>query len=286
MLNIGITTRCFSGLPILEAAKIMQSNGFKCTELYFTHPELDGWKYNEIGSLEGITAAKVKEAADIFRSHGIEVTALGLFTDLRNPDEAVRAKTFDYCRSYMEFASAAGIRYIGTECGFTKGRRGVNADTYRSDYLTLKESLREICLEAEKYNVNIALNGTVLDIIPSPRRLKTLIEELEEDSRVRLKSLLDPADFIANSDEEGLFCYLKHDIGYFHGKDGELSSCSGCNMGDGDVDWEKFMECYIRFADKTPFILNCCDRENCGVLKKRAEDYYDAAIQRILNRIY
>lgn len=286
MLNIGVTSRSFSGLSISDTAKEMQSHGFKCTELCFTHTELPGWAYNGIGPLDGITPTKVKEAADVFRAHGIEVTSLGLFTDLRNPDADMRAKVMDYAKRYMEFAAEAGIPFIASECGFTPGRRGINADTYESDYQTIKDMLREVCLEAEKYNVKIALEACVLDIIPSPRRLKTLIEELESETHVRLTSMLDPANFIANSDEEGMFCYLKHDIGYFHGKDRKINATYGCNLGDGDIDWVKFMECYIRFADKTPFILEYCNKDNCGEIKKRAEDYYDAAFQMILNRIY
>ena len=138
MLNIGVTSRSFSGLSISDTAKEMQSHGFKYTELCFTHTELPGWAYNGIGPLDGITPAKVKEAADVFRAHGIEVTSLGLFTDLRNPDADMRAKVMDYAKRYMEFAAEAGIPFIASECGFTPGRRGINADTYESDYQTIR----------------------------------------------------------------------------------------------------------------------------------------------------
>lgn len=285
MLNIGVTSRSFGGLSISDTAAAMLSHGFRCTELCFTHPDLSGWTYNGIGSLKDITPALVKKSANEFRSRGIDVTSLGIFTDLRNPDKAEREKIIDYCRRYIEFAAEAGIPYIASECGFTPGRRGINADNYESDYATLSEMLREVCSEAEKSGVQLALEACVLDIIPSPRRLKTLIEELEEESHVRLTAMLDPANYIANSDEEGMFYYLKHDIGYFHGKDRKINATYGCNLGDGDIDWVKFMECYIRFADKKPFILEYCNAENCGEIKKRAEDYYDTAFQTIISRI-
>ena len=74
MLNIGITTRSFNGLSVAETAERMQSLGFKCTELCFVQSDLGGWAYNGIGDLTGITPARVREAADDFRSRGIEVT--------------------------------------------------------------------------------------------------------------------------------------------------------------------------------------------------------------------
>ena len=285
MLNIGITSRSFSGLTVSETAERMQNAGFKCTELCFVHEDLPGWTYNGIGDLDGITPQKVRAAVGEFTSRGIAVTSLGLFTDLRNPDEAARRNALDYAKRYIEFAAESGVPYLASECGFTPGRRGVNADTYEADYENLKETLRELCLEAEKSGVHLALEACVLDIIPSPRRMKNLIEELEEETQVRLGALLDPANLLANTDEEGMFYYLKHDVAYLHGKDRKMNAAYGVNLGEGDVDWVKLMECYIRFADKKPFILEYCDKDNCAEMKKRAEDYYEAAFQTILSRM-
>ena len=195
MLNLGITSRSFNGLTISDTAERMAAGGFRCTELCFVHPELPGWTYNGIGSLEGITPARVKEAAREFTGRGIAVTSLGIFTDLRNPDPDRRAEIIDYARRYIEFAAEAGIPYLASECGFTPGRRGINTDTYETDYENIKATIRPICLEAEKCGVHLALEACVLDILPSPRRLKTLIEELEEESHIRLGAMLDPAAF-------------------------------------------------------------------------------------------
>ena len=285
MFNIGVTTRAFNGLTISDTAREMAAGGFRCTELCFVHSDLSGWTYNGIGPLDGITPERIKTVADEFRGRGIEVTSLGMFTDLRNPDESARAKAIDYAKRYIEFASEAGIPYIASECGFTPGSRGINADTYESDYQNLKETLRTICLEAEQARVHLALEACVLDIIPSPRRLKNLIEELEHESRVRLGAMLDPANFLANSDEEGMFHYLRYDISYLHGKDRKMNAAYGVNIGDGDIDWVKFMECYLRYADRKPFILEYCNRDNCREIKARAEGYYEDAFRAIINRI-
>jgi len=285
MLNIGLTSRTLSGTSVSEAADIMQRAGFRTTELCFTHSDLDGWKYNGIGDLSGITSGKVRTACGEFRSRGIEVVSLGMFTDLRNPDRDARKKHIDYAKRYIDFAAESDVRFIATECGFTEGKRGISADTYESDYLNLKESLREICLEAQKVGVQLTLEGSVFDIIPSPRRQKTLIEELEADCGVRLSALLDPGSFIHASDEEGMFYYLKHDIGYLHGCDRMLSAANTTPLGDGSTDWVRFMICYIKYTDRKPFILDGCTRENFAEVKNRAEDYYDKAFHTLLTRI-
>ncbi len=138
MLNIGVTSRAFSGLTISDTAARMAESGFKCTELCFVHEDLPGWTYNGFGSLEGFTPKRVREAAEQFTSRGIAVTSLGMFTDLRNPEEDKRKQAAEYAKRYVEFAAEAGIPYIASECGFTPGRRGINADTYESDFQHIK----------------------------------------------------------------------------------------------------------------------------------------------------
>ncbi len=285
MLNIGCTTRAFGGKSVAETAKRMHEIGFLCTELCFVHEDLGGWTYNGMGPLDDITTEKVKSAVQTFRDSGVEVTSLGLFTDLRHPDEDVRNKEMDYIRRYIEFAAEAGVPYLASECGFTPGARGINADTYEADYSRIKEFVGQVCLEAEKAGVKLALEACVLDIIPSPRRLKTLIDELEAATHVRLGAMLDPANFIAAEDEEGMFRHLKHDVYYFHGKDRKINAAYGVNVGDGDIDWVRFMELYIRYTDRTPFILEYCNADNCAEIRERALEYYDKAFHRLLGRI-
>ncbi len=285
MLKIGITTRSFQGLTISDTAKRLSAGGFAAAELCFVHPDLDGWAYNGTCSLEGITPARVKEAVRSFTGRGVDGISIGLYTDSRDPDESKRKEAVEYTKRYIEFAAEAGVPTLATECGFTPGRRGLSADTYESDYHNLKETLRTVCLEAEKSGVHLALEGCVLDVIPSPRRQKNLIEELEAESQIRLGAVLDPANFLDNSDEEGMFYYLKHDILYSHGKDRKFNAAHGVNIGEGDVDWIKFMSCAIRYADKKPFILEYCDKDNCLEMKKRAEGFYDDAFQSLLSRI-
>ena len=68
MLNIGCTTRAFSGKTVAETAARMHEIGFQCTELCFVHEDLPGWVYNGMGSLEDITVEKVKKELDISKS--------------------------------------------------------------------------------------------------------------------------------------------------------------------------------------------------------------------------
>ena len=57
----------------------------------------------------------------------------------------------------------------------------------------------------EQYDVCIALEASLVDIVPSAKRARDLIEQVGSD---RLKVLLDPANLIANSSEAVSYTHL------------------------------------------------------------------------------
>jgi sugar phosphate isomerase/epimerase len=275
MLKIGITTRSYSGIDTASAAKRMSEAGFTCTELCFTQTDISGWTYNGRGKLDGIDEAFVARKANIYRAHGVEVVSLGLFTDLRSPDEAERSACIEYAKRYIDFAAAASIPWVASECGFTPGKRGVNADTYEADFSRIKETLGTLAVYAAKKNVGIALEGCVLDVVPSPKRESDLFSQLRAEYGVdNVKALLDPANFIAAEDEEGMFRHLAGKIAYFHGKDRFVNATYGINLGEGDINWARFFALLRKYEPDTPFVLEYCNADNAADIKARAEKYY------------
>lgn len=260
-MKLGITTRSYSGMSTADTAKAMQDAGFVWCELCFCQSDLSGWTYNgrEDFDAAGITPEKVAAAAKIYREHGVEPVSLGAFGDLRDPDENEAAADRNYFRRYFELCEAAEIPYVASECGFTQGRRGVNADTYESDYSRLKATFADILPDAKKHGVTFALECCLLDVVPSPRRLSGLISQLKDEYGIdNLKALLDPANFIANADEDDMFKYLYQDIAYIHGKDRCFNSAYGCNIGEGDINWAKFFINCGMYDIEAPFVFEYC----------------------------
>ncbi len=275
----GITTRAFSGLSTEQTADKMRDAGFTSCELCFVQSDLNGWAYNGRTDISEITPEKVAAAADIYRSRGVEVVSLGVFTDLRNPDEAEGEEFIKYFTRHMDFAEAANIKILASECGFTAGRRGINTDSFAEDFDRIKKNIARICAEADKRGLVIALEACVLDIVPSPKRLRDLMSQLEKEYGItNFKSLLDPANFIANADEDDMFKYLSGKIAYFHGKDRHVNDTYGCNVGEGEINWVRFFENYKCFEPDTPFIFEYCNADNCAEVKARADKFYDWAI--------
>ena len=91
-MKYGIVSRSYFDKTIAETAKYMASKGYNCTELCMGHPDFGKWTYNKIPAIDeaGFTKELTKQKADIFRDHGIEVTSLGVFTNLLSPDDGFR----------------------------------------------------------------------------------------------------------------------------------------------------------------------------------------------------
>ena len=274
MLKVGMVTRSLWGLSVEDCAAKLEEFGFESTEFCLTFNEMNLWSYNGVSDLSPITQAWAEKAADEFRRRGVELVSVGAFT---NPNEADPEKFEEVCRcfdSYCRLASWMKIPFVSTETGFVPGRRGINTDTYESDFRRFAENMKKLCSIAENWGVSVALEPCMLDLTPSAKRTRDFIEFVGAPN---LKVLLDPANLIHNSDEEDMFKYLAPYIAYIHGKDRTVTDTYGRNVGEGYIDWVKFFKAYHTHAEGVPFILEYVNAENCCEVRRRCLEFNELA---------
>ncbi len=265
-MNLGVVSRAFASMTCDQAAACMQRHGFVCTELCLAHSDADFWRYNGRRDLTDMTDARFRSIVHAFRSRDIEVVSLGVFTNLIEPDAVEREANLAYFEQMMRLAMANDIPYVSTECGFVPGRRGIDTETYARDFDQLCQSLLSLADAASRYNVTIAFEPSVIDLVPSAKRTSDLLDQLNSD---RIRVLLDPANLIANSTEAEMFQHLAPKIAYLHGKDRKVNDTWGRALGDGDIDWPHFLSLYRRYADERPFILEYVAPENAATIRDR-----------------
>lgn len=265
-MDVGVVSRSFQHLKNREIAKFLGGNGFKWTELCFSSVDANYWVYNGRSDLSTLTDARAMEVVEDYRSQGVEVTSIGVFTNLLEPDDKELELNLLYFEEHMKIASRNKVPYVATECGFIPGKRGIFADTYESAFQRLLESMKWLTEKAKEQDVYIALEPCVLDVVPSAKRMLDLIEQVGSD---RLKVLLDPANLIANSSEEDMFRYLSPHIAYFHGKDRKVNDAYGRAVGDGDIDWPLFLDLYHKYTPGIPFILEYVNIDNVCQIRDR-----------------
>ena len=265
-VKIGVVTRSFPEFSNAETAEFMAERGLLWTELCFSQTDSSYWVYNGRSDLSDMTDERAAGIVKIYRDAGIEVCALGIFTNLIDPDEREREANLAYFERMIDIAAHTGIPTVATECGFIPGRRGINADTYEADFDRIKASLARLVSYADKRDIDVALEACVLDVVPSAKRTVDLISQIGSD---RLKVLLDPANFIANSSEDDMFRYLGPHIAYLHGKDRKVNDQRGRIVGDGDIDWQHFMRLYHQHAEGKPVILEYVKKDNVEMVRDR-----------------
>jgi sugar phosphate isomerase/epimerase len=269
-MKVGIVTRSFPEMDNEHAAAFMAETGYETTELCLSQTDSKYWVYNGTSDLSDLTEKRVAEIAGIYRRHGVEVCAMGVFTNLIEADEEIRAHNLTYFERHMQYARAAGIPVVSTECGFDPASRGVRADLYEERYYRLLDSLKTLCEMADRYGVDVALEPCVIDVVPSAKRMADTIAQVGSP---RLKVLLDPANLIANSSEKDMFDYLAPHIAYFHGKDRKINDAKGRVVGDGDIDWPYFLSLYHERCEGKPFITEYAKADNCAQILRRVRQY-------------
>lgn len=269
-MDIGVVSRSFPKLSNLEVAELLSSNGFRWTELCFKQADSDYWVYNGRSDIGALTDRRAQEIVRTYRDRNVEVSAIGVFTNLLEPDDRELEANLSYFERHMQIAAACGVPYVATETGFVPGRRGVQLESYESAFTRLLESFSRLALAAERHGVWVCLEACVLDPIPSAKRARDFFVQVKERTGVdRLRVLLDPANLIANSSEEDMFRYLAPYLGYFHGKDRKVNDAMGRAVGDGDIDWPLFLTLYHRHAEGVPFILEYVSLDNFRQIRDR-----------------
>lgn len=266
IMKVGVVSRSFPELTNEQTADFMAANGFLSTELCLSATDSKYWAYNGISDLSTMSDERFSQICGVYRSRGIDLVALGVFTNLIEPDDAARDKNLEYFIRHIRWAGANSIPYVSTECGFDPDHRGVRTTCYESAIDRIKDSLKILLRECAECGVEIALETCVIDVIPSAKRARDILDQVGDP---RLKILLDPANLIANSSEEDMFRYLSGSIGYFHGKDRKVNDVMGRVVGDGDIDWPRFLSMYHKYNEGVPFILEYVNAGNVAEIRDR-----------------
>jgi sugar phosphate isomerase/epimerase len=265
-MDVGVVTRSFPQLTNKETAAMLKNEGFRWVELCFSQLDSRYWVYNGRSDISSLTDEAAKDIIETYKQNDIEVTSIGVFSNLMEKDEKELEKNIVYFERHMQIAAANNVPFVSTECGFIPGQRGLHVESYETDFNYLVNNFKRLCDLGDKYNVSIALEPCVLDVVPSAKRTADFIKQVGSP---RMKVLLDPANLIANSSEEDMFRYLTPHIAYFHGKDRKVNDTYGRVVGDGDINWTLFLSLYHMYTEGVPFILEYVNINNFTEIRDR-----------------
>ncbi len=147
-------------------------------------------------SLDGFETGKFSEeyAKTIKDQLGdIKIAVFGSYINPadRNPESL--AASLARFKEKIHYASVLKPIVVGTETGVYFDDKGNNANNTEEAYQYVLKSFKELVAEAEKYNVNIGIEGVHLFVINTPERMNRIVNDLNSDN---VRVIFDPVNYI------------------------------------------------------------------------------------------
>ena len=252
--TIGIATLGFGEYTNRRLAEELAAQGFRTVQLFLNQTDSRYWKYNGRSDLSDLTAARCQAIADAYRSAGIAIHSMGVYTNLIHPDEAERKANLAYFEAMMKAGCAMGVRAFVTEAGHYEPEKPPPV-AYHFQEPVWKQMVatgKELAQLADRHNVTVLFEPFFGGFLASAKRARLFLEEVGSP---HIRALLDPANLLELNDLDEMFGQLAAWIDCLHAKDRKLHVERGVPAGQGDLDYRKFVALAARHTPKAPLIL-------------------------------
>lgn len=169
-----------------------------------------------------------------------KIAILGSYINPSSPNDSELLFDVNKFKEKIKYASILKPIAVGTETGIYKEGETNSEEAYQR----VLETMKEIVSEAEKYDVNVGIEGVWCFVINSPQKMKRLVDDINSDN---VKVIFDPVNYLninnyQNQDEmiKDIFTLLSDKICVLHAKDfivenGEFKTVK---PGDGMLNYE------------------------------------------------
>ena len=255
-LTVGIATFGFTTLSNTELAKELSAAGLRTIQLFLSQKDSAFWKYNSRADVSSLTPDRCQAIADTYRSAGIRIHSIGVYTNLIHPNAAERKANLDYFKAMMEVGRRMGVRTVITEAGHhhdnSKPEPAVPLHFQDPVWPQTIATVRELARIADDLDAKVLLEPFYRGFLASAKRVRIFLEEVNSP---RIRALLDPANLIEVNDLEEMFQQLGPWIDCLHAKDRKLHTDVGVGAGAGSLDYPKLVTLAAKHTPHAPLIL-------------------------------
>lgn len=254
-IRIGMATTDFREFTNADLAQELSGQGLRTVQLFFTQTDSKYWRYGGRSDLPGLTPARAREIAAIYRSAGLSIHSLGVYTTLVHPEPAERQANLAYFEAMMKVGGHMGVRTFVTEAGHYRpaGPAPAVSFDYQDEVWTMAVATgKELARMAGAHDATVLLEPIYRSVFASAKRTRVYLEEVGSP---RIRALLDPANLLEVNDLEEMFDQLRDWIGCLHAKDRKLHVTAGVPAGKGDLDYAKLVRLVAAKTPEAPLIL-------------------------------
>ncbi|OHB78412.1 MAG: hypothetical protein A2Z25_22865, partial [Planctomycetes bacterium RBG_16_55_9] len=191
-----------------------------------------------------------------YRSAGISILSIGVYTNLIHPDQAERRANMAYFEAMMKVGAYMNVRTFITEAGhyYAPDQPAPTVEYHFQEevWKMMVATGRELARMAEQYDATVLFEPFYRHFLASAKRTRVYLDEIGSP---RLRVLLDPANLLEVNDLGEMFDQLGPRIDCLHAKDRKLHVDRGVPAGQGDLDYVKFVTLAAQHTPNAPLIL-------------------------------
>ncbi|MGI6418609.1 MAG: sugar phosphate isomerase/epimerase family protein [Thermoguttaceae bacterium] len=259
---IGIATQGFDNDTNRSLAEELAGAGIHVVQLFLNQTDSRYWKYNGRSDVSRLTAQRSKAIADAYRSAGVSIHSIGVYTNLIHPDQAEREANLAYFDAMMQVGDAMGVHTFITEAGHYHSSEPTPSVEYHFQeevWYQMVATGKQLAEIAERRGATVLLEPFFRGFLASAKRTRLFLEAVGSP---RIRALLDPANLLEVNDLEEMFDQLGPRIDCLHAKDRKLHVDRGVPAGQGDLDYPKFVALAAKRTPSAPLILEYVGRDS------------------------
>ena len=116
-LVIGISTLGFAEYTNHALAEELAAAGFGVIQLFLSQTDSRYWQYNGRADVSDLKAQRCEEIAETYRSQGLSIHSIGVYTNLIEPEKENLEANLAYFDAMMRIGGDMGVRTFITEAG-------------------------------------------------------------------------------------------------------------------------------------------------------------------------
>ncbi len=178
MNKIGVRGHDFGKMSVEELPKYLKEKGFEAAQLAPVKA-LEG-----VNSFDDITEKLLNDSRVSFEKNDVELSVYGCYVEIGLLDKEKRLEQVEKFKKGITHSKRLGAKVVGTETTHLP----LNSEIREEAYQGVKDSVLRMVEEAEKQNVDIAVETVALHTLNSPELTKRLLDEVNSD---RLKVIID-----------------------------------------------------------------------------------------------
>lgn len=175
-MKLGVRAHDYGKRSVEEMAALLHDEGYGAAQLVLPKA------FMGIESYGDITPEKVKKIRSIFESYEIDISVLGCYMDLGNPDKEVRKTAVSTLKQCLYWGKELGAGVVGTETAYPH----LNDEQKRIWRPYMMDSLEQVLAEAQNMDMKLAIEPVYWHPLCDLEVVKDVVSRMDDPRHLRM----------------------------------------------------------------------------------------------------